>query len=191
MRTFLETVVRRYKGCAHLHGWDIWNELRWNVQADGLVCYCPHTLAAFRDWLDERYGGLDGLNRAWLRRYASWEEVQPGKLPSRPYTEMMAFQHFLTWRADRHAAAALRAGQGARPRPAGHGPRGEAVAASPRDAGDVRHGAEPGQRLVHGRDAPTPWASPASRGGTSRTRPTSPPASATAARPRGAGRASG
>ena len=30
----------------HLHGWDAWNELRWNVHADGLVCYCEHTLAA-------------------------------------------------------------------------------------------------------------------------------------------------
>ncbi len=105
MRSFLERTVERYRGCGHLHGWDVWNELRWNVQADGLVCWCAHTLAAFRRWLDERYGGLDGLNRAWLRRYASWEQVHPGKLPSRPYTEMMAFQHFLTVRANRHAAA--------------------------------------------------------------------------------------
>ncbi len=104
MRAFLETVVTRYRDLPHLHGWDIWNELRWNVQADGLVCWCPHTLAAFRAWLDARYGGLDELNRAWRRRYASWDQVRPGKLPSRPYTEMMAFQHFLTWRANNHAA---------------------------------------------------------------------------------------
>ena len=36
----------------NLVGWDIWNELRWNVQADGLVCFCPHTLEAFRGWLE-------------------------------------------------------------------------------------------------------------------------------------------
>ncbi len=102
MQQFLEAVVTRYRGANALRGWDAWNELRWNVQADGYVCYCGHTLAAFRDWLKSRYGSLDGLNEAWLRRYASWEDVTPGKLPTRPFTELMAFQHFLTWRANRH-----------------------------------------------------------------------------------------
>jgi beta-galactosidase len=60
-------------------------------------------LAAFRRWLDARHGGLDGLNRAWKRRYVSWEDVQPGKLPPRPYTEMMEFEAFLQWRAAEHA----------------------------------------------------------------------------------------
>jgi hypothetical protein len=46
MRSFLEAVARRYRGAAHLRGWDIWNETRWGVQADGFVCYCAHTVAA-------------------------------------------------------------------------------------------------------------------------------------------------
>jgi beta-galactosidase len=102
MSSFLTEVVKRYHGAENLVGWDAWNELRWNVQADGLVCFCEHTVRAFREWLDQHYGGLDGLNAAWLRRYQSWEDVFPGKLPNRPYTEMMAFEHFLTWRANRH-----------------------------------------------------------------------------------------
>jgi len=105
MERFLRQAVTRYRTAPHLRGWDAWNELRWNVNADGLVCFCEHTLAAFRTWLDERYGGLEGLNRAWKRRYGGWEEVWPGKLPGRPYTEMMAFEHFLTWRACQHAKA--------------------------------------------------------------------------------------
>ena len=105
MKAFLTAVVVRYRGVECLVGWDAWNELRWNVQADGLVCFCPHTLSAFRAWLDQRYGGLDGLNRAWKRRYASWGDVLPGKLPHRPFTEMMAFEHFLTVRANRHGRA--------------------------------------------------------------------------------------
>ncbi|MBN2048560.1 MAG: beta-galactosidase [Anaerolineaceae bacterium] len=103
MKTFLQTTAAHYKDLPNLHGWDAWNELRWNVQSDGLVCHCDHTLARFRQWLAYKYGGLTGLNAAWHRRYGCWEEVMPGKLPSRPYTEMMAFEHFLTWRADRHA----------------------------------------------------------------------------------------
>jgi len=102
MKNFLTGVVTRYRSASNLRGWDAWNELRWNVQSDGLVCFCPYTLAAFRNWLDRKYDGLEGLNNAWKRRYGCWEEVMPGKLPGRPYTEMMAFQHFITWRANQH-----------------------------------------------------------------------------------------
>jgi beta-galactosidase len=103
MRSFLETTADHYHDATNLVGWDVWNELRWNVHADGLVCYCEHTVAAFRDWLKERYGDLDGLNRAWERRYGAWDEVFPGKRPERVYTEMMAFQEFITERSVHHA----------------------------------------------------------------------------------------
>lgn len=104
MAAFLRAVVSRYAGASQLIAWDIWNETRWNVQADGLVCFCPHTLAAYRAWLRERHGDLDGLNRAWKRRYARWDEVLPGRLPRRPYTEIMTWHRFITERANRHAA---------------------------------------------------------------------------------------
>jgi beta-galactosidase len=102
MSGFLSEVVGRYKSSPALRGWDAWNELRWNVQADGFVSYDEWTLGKFRKWLDAKYGGLDGLNRAWQRRYGTWEEVMPGIAPIRPFTEMMAFQHFITWRANEH-----------------------------------------------------------------------------------------
>jgi len=105
MATFLARTVERYRGAAPLVGWDAWNEIRWNVQADGAVCYCEHTIAKFRAWLDARYGGLAGLNEAWKRRYACWDDVLPGKTPDRPYTELMAFTHFLTERTNAHARA--------------------------------------------------------------------------------------
>ncbi len=104
MSEFIRQTGQRYAKLDHLHGWDIWNELRWNVQADNLVCFCPHTIAAFHQWLERRYGSLAGLNEAWKRRYICWEDVAPGKLPDRPYTEMMAWQHFITDRANAHAA---------------------------------------------------------------------------------------
>jgi beta-galactosidase len=105
MQRFLTAVVTRYRSAEHLRGWDAWSELRWNVNADGLVCFCEHTLAAYRGWLSERFGGLEGLNEAWKRRYSDWDEVMPGKLPDRPYTDMMAFEHFITWCANQHGAA--------------------------------------------------------------------------------------
>ena len=102
MAEFLSQTGTRYRSAPNLVGWDAWNELRWNVQADGLVCFCPHTLGAYREWLSAKYGGLAGLNAAWQRRYGDWQEVMPGKSPDRPYTDMMAWENFLTWRANRH-----------------------------------------------------------------------------------------
>ena len=103
MRAFLKTTAERYAGIPNVAGWDVWNELRWNVHSDGLVCYCDHTLAAFRSWLEAKYGDLDGLNRAWERRYQRWDEVLPGKRPGRVYTEMMAFEEFISQRSVEHA----------------------------------------------------------------------------------------
>ncbi len=103
MKQFLTATVTHYHTTGNLLGWDAWNELRWNVQADGLVCYCDYTLNRYRSWLEGKYGGLEGLNAAWQRRYTSWDDVRPGKAPDRPYTEMMAFQDFIAWRSVQHA----------------------------------------------------------------------------------------
>lgn len=103
MRLFLTTVVERYRSRPNLVGWDAWNELRWNVHAGGLVDYSDAAIAEFHQWLQREVGDLEALNRAWKRRYACWEDVQPGRAPDRTYTEMIAFQHFITWRSDEHA----------------------------------------------------------------------------------------
>ncbi len=103
MAAFIRATVHQFKARPNLVGWDAWNELRWNVQADGPVCYCPNTVKRYRQWLDERFGGLEGLNREWVRRYDSWEDVQPGKHTYRPFTSNMSFAHFLTWRSNQHA----------------------------------------------------------------------------------------
>lgn len=103
MQSFFRAVAGRYKNAPNLYGWDAWNELRWNVHAQGLVCFCGHTLKYFRKWLENKYGDLDGLNRAWQRRYVAWDDVTPGWAANRPFTETMAFQYFLTERANEHA----------------------------------------------------------------------------------------
>jgi len=41
------------------------------------LCFGPHTLAAFRDWLKEQYGSLEKLNSQWGTAFASWEAVVP------------------------------------------------------------------------------------------------------------------
>ncbi|HTW98316.1 MAG TPA: beta-galactosidase [Acidimicrobiales bacterium] len=104
MGRFLAETGSRYSPVEHLVAWDLWNETRWAVESDGYVCRCEHTLTAFRGWLAARYGDLDGLNAAWKRRYASFEDVYPGRLAGRTYTEMTEFEAFLTDRAHEHMA---------------------------------------------------------------------------------------
>jgi beta-galactosidase len=99
---FLTATAERYGGAANLRAWDCWNEMRWITQADGFVCHCEHTQAAYREWLSALHGGLDGLNEAWNRRYGSWEDVLVPKLPTRTYTDAMAYQAFLSWRTREH-----------------------------------------------------------------------------------------
>ncbi|MFG1700043.1 beta-galactosidase [Nonomuraea sp. NPDC049309] len=65
----------RYAGHPALAMWHVGNEY-------GQVCFCDASAAAFRDWLRERYGGIDGLNEAWgttfwSQCYSGWEEVLP------------------------------------------------------------------------------------------------------------------
>ena len=39
------------------------------------LCFSPHTLASFRDWLREQYGTLEALNDQWGTSFGIWEEV--------------------------------------------------------------------------------------------------------------------
>lgn len=104
MEKFITALAGRYGDEEHLLAWDLWNETRWAVHAEGYVCYCDHTLRAYRDWLDRRHGGLEGLNEAWQRRYSSWEDVMPNRAADRPYTDGIEYQTFLTWRSREHMA---------------------------------------------------------------------------------------
>jgi len=93
---FLEALARHLHGRSNLLHWDCWMELMWNTHADGHVCFCDHSVAAFRSWLRDRHGDLDGLNDAWRRRYVSWDDVLPGVRSGRNWTETIAYQQFLT-----------------------------------------------------------------------------------------------
>ncbi|MBR4674697.1 MAG: beta-galactosidase [Victivallales bacterium] len=110
MMHFIQTVGEHFKNHPALHGWDIWNELRWCVQSEALVCWCPHTLAAWKRWLQCKYETLEKLNETWQRRYICWEDVQACiRKPDRTYTEYMAWQHFITDRSNAHCEDRYRA----------------------------------------------------------------------------------
>lgn len=102
MRVFLDAAARHFGGHPALLAWDCWNENRWAMEAAGHLDYSVASIDAFQDWLRERHGDLDGVARAWRRRFGDWADVQPGRTPGLPYTDLVAFQRFLTERARRH-----------------------------------------------------------------------------------------
>lgn len=77
-------LARRYGSHPAIALWHVHNEYGAPVSDD----YSPASAAAFRVWLQQRYGTLDALNRAWGtafwgQRYGEWEHVQvPALAPS-------------------------------------------------------------------------------------------------------------
>lgn len=58
--------------------WHISNEIGGNDHQS--ACWCPKCQAAFRQWLQKKYGTLDKLNHAWWtafwsHTYTSWEQI--------------------------------------------------------------------------------------------------------------------
>lgn len=91
---FLTTLATRYRGHPGLGGYDIWNE----VNANPNFCYCPASIARFRDWLQAKYGTLEELGRVWGRfSFGSWANVTPPRTPG-PYADTLDWSEF---RADR------------------------------------------------------------------------------------------
>jgi len=89
-------LAERYSKHPALAMWHVHNEY-------GTTCYCDHAAAAFRRWLQQRYGDLGRLNAAWTtafwsQGYSSWEEIQPPRATQylvNP-TQALDFRRFLS-----------------------------------------------------------------------------------------------
>ena len=78
----VDRLAQRYAEHPALAMWHVSNELG----CHNVHCYCDVSAAAFRVWLQRRYGadqtGLDGLNDAWgtafwSQHYSDWQDVLP------------------------------------------------------------------------------------------------------------------
>jgi beta-galactosidase len=94
---FIQEVSRAARQHKSFYGFDVWSEphiVNWvwfneNVE----FCFCPHTLAKFRDWLRKKYGSLEALNRAWYRTFDSWDQVEPPR-----YGTILSYTDFIDWK---------------------------------------------------------------------------------------------
>jgi beta-galactosidase len=71
-------IAERYGQHPALAMWHINNEYGCHVAE----CFCDHSAAAFRTWLEARYGTVDALNEAWgtafwSQHYGDWSEINP------------------------------------------------------------------------------------------------------------------
>ena len=70
-----EKIAQRYSHYDNIIAWHVSNEY-------GGECICENCAAAFRRWLQNRYGTIENVNRAWNTAFWShtfydWEEIEP------------------------------------------------------------------------------------------------------------------
>jgi beta-galactosidase len=95
---FIGQIVRTLGRFENVVVWNTWQEIGYWAErlVGGHVCYCEHTLAAWRNWLRERYGDMDALNRAWNSRYADWESIQPDRgTRAIPCAQELSWRYFM------------------------------------------------------------------------------------------------
>ncbi len=93
----VEKVAERYGNHPAIALWHVSNELG----CHNALCYDEDTAAAFRRWLQDRYGTIDSLNAAWgtsfwSQRYGAWAEISTPKvtLSSRNPGQVVDFHRF-------------------------------------------------------------------------------------------------
>ena len=74
-------VAIRYGDHPAVSLWHVSNELG----CHNALCYCDVSAAAFRRWLERRYGSIDALNTAWgtafwSQHYSDWADILPPRL---------------------------------------------------------------------------------------------------------------
>src|SRR5579863_1757362 len=90
-----------------MYAYDCWNEPHiepawrrniWAQPQDLIFCYCDQTIQRFRQWLQHRYGTLDGLNDAWVRHYSDWNEIDPPRAMG-TYLDWVDWQRYIVGRS--------------------------------------------------------------------------------------------
>ncbi len=96
-RDFISELARRYKDHPALYIWDLWNEpeltcgIAREPNEEDMVCYCPDSIRAFKEWLRMKYPTIQDLNKAWNRNYQDWDELE---VPRNSHT----FNDMIDWR---------------------------------------------------------------------------------------------
>ena len=86
-----------------MYAYDVWNEPHlegsWShhfsaTVDERLFCYCSRTIAQFQYWLERRYGIIEQLNEAWVRRYPNWKVIDPPRVTG-TYLDWVDWRRFI------------------------------------------------------------------------------------------------
>jgi beta-galactosidase len=97
--TFFAELACEARNHKSFYGWDLWSEphvINWasmRFLTAPEFCYCPSTQARFRQWLKAKYKTLDAVNRAWYRRFTSWEQLEPPR-----FSTILSYSDYIDWR---------------------------------------------------------------------------------------------
>lgn len=80
VRIINEKLAECYNNHPALIGWHLSNE--YGAGAGDCFCHCDLCIAKFREWLKDKYGTIDELNRAWWtrfwsQRYDDFSQIEP------------------------------------------------------------------------------------------------------------------
>ncbi len=99
MLRFFTALAEQVKKSPAFMGWDLWSEphvVNWawpTYLRSPEFCYCPYSVARYRDWLKKKYGTLNALNVAWYRHFTDWNEVEPNRLST-----ILSYTDYIDWR---------------------------------------------------------------------------------------------
>lgn len=102
-RSYTEKIIRKmgehYRNASHVAAWQIDNEV------DSVHCCCEVCAEKFREWLKEKYGSLERVNKAyhnevWSGSYSGWQQIHP-PFGDRPITQynpayILDYQRFMS-----------------------------------------------------------------------------------------------
>jgi beta-galactosidase GanA len=100
---FFAEAAKVVKDKSAFYGWDLWSEphiINWAEvyhlgNAEYLqFCYCPSSIARFREWLKRKYHTLENLNKAWYRTFQDWEEVEPPR-----FGTILTYTDYIDWKS--------------------------------------------------------------------------------------------
>lgn len=75
-KQIIDRMSKHYADNRAVMAWQIDNELEANF------CMCDHCIGQYRNWLKDKYGSIDAINKAygnnmWSGEYSSWEQIKP------------------------------------------------------------------------------------------------------------------
>jgi beta-galactosidase len=97
---FYAALAARARRSPAFIGWDLWSEphvINWANPTwipNPEFCFCPHTLARYRAWLQRKYGSLEKLNSAWYRRFSRWDSVEPSRMST-----ILSYTDYIDWKS--------------------------------------------------------------------------------------------